>query len=132
MKSVALDTNVAIDVMKQREPIRTIATGYNKFYLPVAVISELLYGDLNGFGIVTPQLRRILADSTPIEADAAVANRYARIRLHLKRQGQMIPMNDLWIAASCIEEDVPLLTRDGHFGRVPGLRLAPLDPVGPP
>jgi tRNA(fMet)-specific endonuclease VapC len=40
----------------------------------------------------------------------------------LKRAGTPIPTNDLWIAALCRQHDLPLLSRDRHFDRVPGLR----------
>ena len=45
---------------------------------------------------------------------------------HLQRTGQVMPINDVWIAAQALELDVPLLTDDAHFRRVPGLRLLPV------
>ena len=43
---------------------------------------------------------------------------YARLRLGLKEKGKPIPENDLWIAALCVEHQVPLVTLDGHFDSV--------------
>ena len=34
-----------------------------------------------------------------------------------------IPENDVWIAASAIEHDLPLLTRARHFRNVNGLKV---------
>lgn len=48
---------------------------------------------------------------------------YSDIRLQLKRDGKPIPENDLWIAAVCMEHNLPLATADGHFDFVEGLRI---------
>ena len=45
------------------------------------------------------------------------------VRSDLKKRGRPIPENDIWIAASCIELDVPLVTRDSHFSSVYDLKL---------
>ena len=50
-----------------------------------------------------------------INVDAGVARKYAIIYLSLKRNGIKIPINDVWIAASCMEIGGTLLTRDKHF-----------------
>jgi predicted nucleic acid-binding protein len=44
-----------------------------------------------------------------------VARKYAMIYLSLKKKGTRIPINDVWIAASCMEVGGTLLTRDKHF-----------------
>jgi len=31
--------------------------------------------------------------------------------------------NDIWIAAACLDLEVPLLSRDDHFKLVPGLNV---------
>jgi predicted nucleic acid-binding protein len=33
-----------------------------------------------------------------------------------------IPINDVWIAASCLEHGAALITRDAHFSEIDGLR----------
>ena len=47
---------------------------------------------------------------------------YANIRAELKRAGKPIPSNDLWIAALCLQHNLPLLSRDRHFDNIAGLR----------
>ena len=37
--------------------------------------------------------------------------------------GEMIPQNDIWIAASALEHGFELLTHDGHFSRIPMLNV---------
>ncbi len=53
----------------------------------------------------------------------ATATIYARTRLGLKRKGRPIPMNDVWIAAQCIEHSWVLVTDDTDFDYVDGLML---------
>lgn len=48
---------------------------------------------------------------------------YAGVYRDLEQQGHRIPLNDIWIAALCIEAGLPLLARDAHFGRVTDLRV---------
>ena len=52
---------------------------------------------------------------------------YIEIRRNLDELNAIIPENDLWIAASAVEHDLPLLTSDGHFRRVSGIKI--LDPT---
>jgi tRNA(fMet)-specific endonuclease VapC len=42
----------------------------------------------------------------------------------LRKSGRPIPQNDLWFAAIAIEHDMTLVTRDKHFGEIPGLRVS--------
>jgi predicted nucleic acid-binding protein len=50
-----------------------------------------------------------------IDVTADVARKYAIIYLALKKKGAKIPINDVWIAACCMEVGGTLLTRDKHF-----------------
>ena len=51
------------------------------------------------------------------------ADEYARLKEALAKAGALIPENDLWIAAYALEHGLPLITRDAHFARVPGLTV---------
>ena len=57
----------------------------------------------------------------PVTADTA--DSYALVYAGLRRKGQPIPSNDLWIAASTLEHGAALLSLDAHFAKVDGLRL---------
>jgi predicted nucleic acid-binding protein len=50
--------------------------------------------------------------------------RFARIRAELRSQGQLIPDLDILIAASALEYELSLVTRNTrHFRRIPGLSI---------
>jgi predicted nucleic acid-binding protein len=52
-----------------------------------------------------------------------VADAYALIYRQLRRKGQPIPTNDIWIGASCLEHGAVLFSFDQHFEAIEGLRV---------
>ena len=121
---VAIDTNIAIahfqDKLAMPEGIRR-----EDFAVPAPVMGEMLFGAQNSGRVVAnlALYRRFLADFPILIIDALVTEQYAEIRFALKQQGQPIPENDVWIAAICRANNLPLFTLDAHFQRVPGLQL---------
>jgi len=58
-----------------------------------------------------------------IPYDLELCKTYARIKAQLPA-GQVIPVNDFWIAVCAIRHSIPLLTHNKRdFEKVPGLRL---------
>jgi tRNA(fMet)-specific endonuclease VapC len=57
-----------------------------------------------------------------LNVTVATAEVYARLRLDLKQKGQPVPENDLWIAALCVEHQVPLAASDAHFDAIDDLK----------
>jgi predicted nucleic acid-binding protein len=56
--------------------------------------------------------------------------RFARLRGELRRQGQLIPDPDLLIAATALQHDLTIVTRNvRHFQRIPGLKLYQATPT---
>lgn len=53
-----------------------------------------------------------------IDVNQNVSRKYALIYLSLVKKGTKIPINDVWIAACCMEVGGTLLTRDRHFQHV--------------
>jgi tRNA(fMet)-specific endonuclease VapC len=58
-----------------------------------------------------------------LEIKVETATEYARVRVSLKEAGTPIPENDVWIAATCVQNNPPLATEDDHFSRVAGLQI---------
>jgi tRNA(fMet)-specific endonuclease VapC len=59
--------------------------------------------------------------------DFSIADRYGQLVADLRRKGTPIPTNDIWIAATALENGARLLTADRHFERIDGLMLFGLD-----
>lgn len=93
--------------------------------LPAVVLGEFLYGVRQSRYRAQYEewLRNTLAIFGVLAVGSETANAYAEIRSELKKIGQPIPTNDLWIAALCREHGRGLLTRDGHFRAVLGLNV---------
>ena len=53
---------------------------------------------------------------------SATADAYADIRLELRRRGTPIPPNDVWIASLARQHGLAVLSNDGHFDTVDGVR----------
>jgi tRNA(fMet)-specific endonuclease VapC len=90
--------------------------------IPSVVLEELTYGFMKGerqqFNERKLQqiIQRLGIDI--IDVNTNVARKYGFIYLSLERKGMRIPVNDVWIAASCMEVGGTLLTRDRHFAHL--------------
>jgi len=86
------------------------------------VLGELNFGFMNGSRQQFNERRlqqfinRLHIEVIDVNAD--VARKYAIIFLSLQKKGTKIPINDVWIAACCMEVGGTLLTRDNHFSLV--------------
>jgi predicted nucleic acid-binding protein len=58
-------------------------------------------------------MNRLRVDIIPVDMD--VARRYASICMSLRSKGKKIPINDVWIAACCMEVGGTVLSHDKHF-----------------
>jgi tRNA(fMet)-specific endonuclease VapC len=126
MKRVALDTNVAVDLLNGDETVLARLKQYDMIYLPVTVSGELLFGAKNSKNreINLENFRKFISSCEELAVNNLVAEEYSDIRLALKKKGRPIPENDVWIAAICIANDLEFLTRDSHFSSIEGLKLA--------
>jgi predicted nucleic acid-binding protein len=68
------------------------------------------------------QLRQLLRQVTPYLLTYPIMERYADIRLRLRR-GQLIGDVDTLIAATALERNLTLITIDPDFQRVPDLKV---------
>ena len=64
----------------------------------------------------------MIAACRVLAVDENTAERYAEVRDELWHRGRPIPGNDLWIAALARQYGLPLLSRDGHFDYVAGMK----------
>ena len=102
--------------------------------LPAATYAELLVGVELAGNPTRAAARRARIDALtlriPIVAfDAAIAEAWARLFAALSRRGQLIPSNDLAVAATAQHLGFGVLvgpSDEHHFRRVPGLRVETL------
>jgi len=123
--TVALDTNIAIDLMNGKEETLQFVKQFQTVCLPVTVCGELLFGVKNSANrlLNEPRFNAFINNCIVLDANALVAEEYGELRLALKQKGKPIPENDIWIAAICIVNEIPLFSRDKHFEYVDQLVL---------
>lgn len=56
-----------------------------------------------------------VADLNPIPIDPAIAEVWARVRVHLANARRRANVNDMWIAATALALHVPVVTQDRDF-----------------
>ena len=102
-------------------------SGAERVFLPLFVIAELHFGFRSGqrWRDNVDELKRFLRKPTVIEwlPTTDTAEIYGEVQDRLKRAGTPIPINDVWIASSCIETGSKLISYDKHFRDVLGLRV---------
>ena len=64
-----------------------------------------------------------VATLEPLPVDEAVARAWAALRLALRDSGKRMPINDSWIAATAIANDLPVASQDNDYDDIPGLRV---------
>lgn len=59
----------------------------------------------------------------PLPVDEGVAHAWAALRLALRDVGKGMPINDSWIAATAIANDLAVASQDDDYDDIPGLRV---------
>ncbi len=59
----------------------------------------------------------------PLPVDERVAHAWAAVRLALRDAGKRMPINDSWIAATAIANELAVASQDSDYDDVPGLRV---------
>ncbi len=115
-----LDTNIYCDFAEGLpDAVDVIATYGQSIFISSVVLGELFFGFMKGSRqqFNEKKLRQVVnrLKIEIIDVNADIARKYAMIYLSLQKKGMKIPINDVWIAACCMEIGGTLLTRDKHF-----------------
>jgi predicted nucleic acid-binding protein len=126
MRPIALDTSAYVAFKRGDKQTVGVLQHAPSIIVCVTVLGELLGGFAAGrresanrselTQFISAQRVRV------VPSTAATADLYALVYAALRRKGQPIPTNDLWIAASSLEHGAALLTLDPHFRNIDGLR----------
>ena len=120
---LVLDTNIYSDYAEGLPVVVDfLAIHGEDILLPSIVLGELSYGFMKGsrqrFNEKKLQefIRKLKIEI--INVNHNVARKYGIIYLSLVKTGRKLPINDVWIAACCMETGGTLVTRDRHFQHV--------------
>lgn len=127
MRPIMLDTNAYAAFKRGDEHIVAVLQHAPTIILCATVLGELLGGFAAGQreNNNRNELARFMAVPRVkvVSSTANTADLYALVYVALRRKGQPIPTNDLWIAASSLEHGACLVTLDAHFQNIDGLRV---------
>jgi predicted nucleic acid-binding protein len=119
-----LDTNALSAAADGDQGVLEVVAEAEQIAVPAIVLGEYRLGIAQSrrHKDYEEWLRAWVAAVTVIDVDQETTYQYASIGLELKKIGKPIPSTDLWIAASCRQHSLPLLSRDRHFDFVPGIK----------
>ena len=123
--SIVADTNIFIDLMKGDADVATKLESFNEVYLSPVILVELYFGAYRSSN-VEKHLSKItvaIGKTKLLIIDAVTAEIFGTIKLALFAKGKPIPENDIWIAATSLQHQLPIYTRDEHFEEIDGIRL---------
>ena len=120
---LVLDTNIYTDYAEGLPAVvEILAIHGTQIFIPSIVLGELLYGFMKGR---KRQLNEVKLNQfithlkvKIIDVDDEVARKYATIMVSLSKKGTKVPINDVWIAACCMNAGGTLFTRDRHFDAI--------------
>ena len=119
MSRVCLDTSAYSNWKRGHEKVADLIDQAEWIGVPCIVLGELYAGfeagsqaERNG-----SELEEFLASPVVHElaVDHEVARIFGSIVADLRRRGTPLPVNDIWIAATCARAGATLLTFDTHF-----------------
>ena len=115
-----LDTNIIIEVFDGNKVIADKLNKVSELYISAIVLGELHIG-INRVSNKLKHLKKLndfLQLCTVLEINEHTAKHYGDLVAILYKKGNPIPTNDIWIAATALEHNLTLITRDKHFNQI--------------
>jgi tRNA(fMet)-specific endonuclease VapC len=127
MKRIFIDTNAYSQLLRDSKDVLDVLSKADEVYMSVIVLGELFSGFRGGTKY--EQNVKILYDflNDPVvkvlDLKEESSELFGKIKHELKTKGTPIPINDIWIAAQCIEMGAILISYDLHFKLIPQILL---------
>lgn len=125
MKKILLDTNAYSALLTGDKKVLEKLGEADLVLISIFVLGELFYGFKGG--TKEKENKKILSDflkklkTEVVNATAQTAEIFGNLKNNLKRKGNPLPINDVWIAAHCLEYGAQLITYDRHFETIENL-----------
>jgi tRNA(fMet)-specific endonuclease VapC len=133
LEKLGIDSSAAVDYFDPRIDGPLPLEEALSLFLPLPVLGELKFGVLNAApqrrAEAAQKLNDLVERCNLLAADRESADFYARIRMgtrfppNMSRRREIHLLNDLWIAALCVQHKLPLLSNDRDFDGIEGLEV---------
>jgi tRNA(fMet)-specific endonuclease VapC len=126
IERLAVDTNALVVWFRAGQPEPSLLSRARDIIVPLPVVGELYAG---AFASAMREKNVAAIDDfigkyEVAKPDEETAELYGRLRADLRLTDVRISkMNDLWIAALCLQHALPLLTNDRGFDTIAGLAV---------
>jgi tRNA(fMet)-specific endonuclease VapC len=122
-----LDTNIVSYLLKNQIPAvqsRYFEAGADSIAISSITEAEIFYGIANRPGATRLRIaaEEFFAAATVLSWDSAAARSYGQLRADQQRKGRPLSTEDLMIAAHALSLGLTLVTHDGAFSYVDGLK----------
>lgn len=112
-----LDTSVLIELFAKDKNVLARLESAESTFVPSIALGELHYGARKSSRTEKnlEQLEALASQAVILPCDVQTSYWYGYVKDGLRRTGQPIPENDIWIAAMALQHGLTLATRDNHF-----------------
>ena len=141
---IVIDTSALVDIERRAGAEDAETTAWNVLFLrigdqpaaiPAIVFAEALVGvelaaNTKRAAVRRAHLDALIAQVPVVDFDAQIAQVWARLVATLRRSGQMIPANDLAVAATATHLAYAVLvgaSGEKHFRAIDGLEVITID-----
>lgn len=124
-----VDTNVTSYIFRETElavSYKHLLSEYPQRFISYYSLVEARYGALKKDWARwrRDHLDAFMEQFTVYYPDESLCDRFVALRVDMESRGRNIGAPDLWIAATALELDCPLISHNArHFEQVPGLEL---------
>ena len=127
LRRVLLDTNIYSGLLRGKQAVVDLLKEPEIIAISVITLGELRAGfessQRKSKNLEELETFLYIPRVVIYDIDDETTEFYAKIISELKRSGNPIPTNDIWIAALALQHGIKLLSMDKHFKKVSGLFL---------
>ena len=123
-----MDTNVIVRVLNGDRELINELSKISSLCTCTVVLGELMYGAAKSAHVVqNKQNAKSFCSRYPLlGVSNIVAEFYGEIKKDLLSHGNVMPENDMWIAATALANDMTVITQDKHFEHIQNLMVIKL------
>ena len=128
MNGNLMDTNVIVRVLNGDRELINELSKISSLCTCTVVLGELMYGAAKSAHVVQNKqnVKNFCSRYPLLGVSNIVAEFYGEIKKDLLSHGNVMPENDMWIAATALANDMTVITQDKHFEHIQNLMVIKL------